>query len=232
MAWNRRRSPSRERSSYRGDRGYGGPGPLGEAADELAELEELLARGEPEQESLGAIWRSRVVGWGADSARRTRGRELLGEGAVGPLRVEAGRIVAEVAGSRVYTVQLVVRPPSRWERESMRELLLTPADARHPGALTSDGLILLDALVRTMVVTCTCPDGWGCKHAVAAVLAFADRLDAESTALLVLWGMAEAAVDDAFTLRPLAPDRVALTGDLGALFGIDLVVPDKQAPGG
>lgn len=211
MAWNRRRY---ERG------GSGGHG----ADDELAELEAWLAGRDETIETLGAAWRSRVVGWGADRARRMRGRELLAAGAVGALRVEAGRIVAEVVGSEVYRVQVVVRPPSRWEIESMRRELLTPAVKRHPGALSGEALVLLAALVRTMVVTCTCPDGWGCKHAVAALQAFGQRLDAEPLALMVLWGAADADAEK-FERAPLAAGKVALTGDLGALFGIDLDGP-------
>lgn len=193
------------------------------ASEELAELEALLARdGDTSREGPGAAWRTRISGWGGDAARRARGRELLASGAVRGLRVEAGRIVAEVVGTEVYTVQVVVRAPSRWELEAMRRELLSPVQARRPGGLTNDALLMLDALVRTMVVTCTCPDGWGCKHAVAALLAFGPRLDADPSALLVLWGVADVAIlESGFALQPLAAGKVALTGDLGALFGIE-----------
>lgn len=222
MAWDRRRYGQRERSSF-GREPLGRPGG---ADEELAELEALLA-GEGEPESVGAAWRSRVSTWGADAARRTRGRELLAAGAVHGLRVSVGRVVAEVIGSEVYTVQVVVRPPSRWEIDAMRRQLVAPTASR-PGALMSDALLMLDALVRTMVVTCTCPDGWGCKHAVAVLQAFGPRLDAEPMTLMVLWGAAEAgpadaASEEAFVPAPLAANKVALTGDLAALFGVDLV---------
>lgn len=217
MAWSRRRYGQRGRSTY------GGQGDVDRAGaeNELAELEALLSRDGTGPETMGAAWRSRIVGWGADGPRRARGREIVAAGAVRGLRVEPGRIVAEVVGSEVYTVQIVVRPPSRWEIDSMRQMLTAPP--RNPGALSGDALVMLDALVRTMVVTCTCPDGWGCKHAVAALQAFAPRLDAEPTALLVLWGAAEAALEETFMPAPLAAGKVALTGDLGALFMIDLV---------
>jgi hypothetical protein len=220
MAFNRRPYGQRARSSHGG------------ADEEMAELEAMLAR--DADDGPGAAWRSRIVGWGADKPRRARGRELLAEGAVRSLRVEPGRIVAEVVGTQVYQVQVVVRPPSRWEIESMRRELQTPAILRHPGALSNDALLMLDALVRTMVVTCTCMDGWGCKHAVAALLAFAPRLDAEPAALLTLWGVAgapgaaEAMAEPRFTLLPLAAGKEALTGDLGELFGIDLVTPTEK----
>lgn len=227
MAFNRRRY-GQGRASYGGQGDGGGPG----ADDELAELEALLAGdGGGERESLGTAWRSRITGWGGDAARRTRGRELVESGAVHSLRVEAGRIVVEVVGSQVYRVQVVVRPPSRWEIESMRRELAMPGIVRQPGGLTSEARMMLDALVRTMVVTCTCPDGWGCKHAIAALLAFGPRLDAEPNALLTLWGAADRALsEETFAPAPLAAGRVALTGDLGALFGIDLVAPPDRDP--
>jgi hypothetical protein len=190
----------------------------GGADEEQAELEALL---EGASEGPGGAWRSRVAHWGADPARRARGRELLAAGAVRALRVEPGRISAEVVGAQVYRVQVVVRPPSRWEVDAMRPLLIAPTPGR--ASVSADVTRMLDALVRTMVVACTCPDGWGCKHAVAALLAFAPRLDAEPSALLTLWGAAEPAAEERFAPAPLPAGKVALRGDLGALFGIDLV---------
>lgn len=65
------------------------------AADGSQRLTEI-GTGDPTHESLGAVWRSRLVGWGADASRRARGRELLAAAAVRALQVEAGRFVADV----------------------------------------------------------------------------------------------------------------------------------------
>ena len=100
----------------------------------------------------------------ADPPRFRRGKLYVVEGAVTRLELSPGQLLATVVGSRdepyqvVATVGLVPRPPG--SIESLRTQLTR---------LTPEGGDLL--------VSCTCPD-WDdpCKHAVAALLAFAAEL--------------------------------------------------------
>ena len=111
----------------------------------------------------------------ADRQRLQRGRLLLTERAVTRLEIEPGVLRALVQGGRaeayqvVASVPLVPRPPVRNgvpERSSIGTLVPDVAD---------------------LLTTCACPDRDSpCKHAIAAVLAFAEELTMRPS-LLVEW---------------------------------------------
>ena len=111
----------------------------------------------------------------ADPARFRRGKAYVTDHSVTRLQISPGRLVANVTGSREspYQVIIAVRTierPVLGSPEAFRQQInqLTPA----AGDLT---------------VSCTCPD-WDdpCKHAVAALLAFANELVVRPE-LLVEW---------------------------------------------
>ena len=101
----------------------------------------------------------------ADPSRFRRGKQYVLDRAVTRLEVATVSLRAWVQGSRpeayevVATTSLVERPPSG-TAESLRP---------HLSRLTPDA--------GELMVSCSCPD-WDdpCKHAVAALLAFADEL--------------------------------------------------------
>lgn len=115
-----------------------------------------------------------VVAGAADAARFQRGRAYVNDGAVVTLHVSTGRLEAEVAGSRSSEYEVTVN------------VVLAPG--RPPDAAGSPAsLIPLVPEPDDLRYSCTCPDQSDlCKHAVAAMLAFAaevgDRPD-----LLRLW---------------------------------------------
>jgi hypothetical protein len=109
----------------------------------------------------------------ADPPRFRRGKSYVADRAVTRLEISTGVLRATVLGSRsdpyevIVTVTVVDRP-TLGNADSLRPLLarLTPESA-------------------DLMVSCTCPD-WDepCKHAVAAVLAFANELTTRPELLL------------------------------------------------
>jgi len=111
----------------------------------------------------------------ADPARFRRGKVYITEGMVSRLQLTPGQLVATVDGSRsaAYQVYVVVRTVERPD-VSTPELLRAQINR-----LTPEG--------RELMISCTCPDDADpCKHAVAALLAFAGELVSRPE-LLVEW---------------------------------------------
>ncbi len=123
-------------------------------------------RGEPHPVGkLASTLLSVAVAGMADPARFRRGKTYVAERAVTRLQVSSGQLLATVIGSRdtPYQVMVAVRPVARPDL-STPELLRTQINR-----LTPEG--------NELMVSCTCPDDADpCKHAVAALLAFAGEL--------------------------------------------------------
>lgn len=111
----------------------------------------------------------------ADPARFRRGKSYVAEHAVTRLQISPGRLVANVSGSSESPYQVIVAVQT-----IERPLLGSPEAFRQQiNHLTPDA--------RDLIISCTCPD-WDdpCKHAVAALLAFANELVVRPE-LLVEW---------------------------------------------
>lgn len=137
----------------------------------------LLPRSEPGDAStvgkLAGTLLSVAVAGMAEAARFRKGRAYAGNRSVSRIDVEPGRLRATVAGSRpdpyrvTVEVPLIERGGSGAALDRAEVMVLTP-DADE-----------LD-------IGCTCPDGGNapCKHAVAALLAFANELGPRPELLL------------------------------------------------
>jgi SWIM zinc finger len=111
-----------------------------------------------------------------DAGRLRRGREYARQGAVGPLTVGAGMVSAVVQGSR----------PEPYVATA-RVTLVEPAGNRLAGLVPGR---------RDVRFSCTCPDDGLCKHAVALMTVFSERL-AYYGSLFVRWRTgAEVLLDD------------------------------------
>lgn len=169
--------------------------------------------------------------------RLARGRSYVRHGAVLHLELTEGSIVALVAGTDLYEVEIMVAPlPAARRRrirdacagriDSLLELLAGRLDGAVMGQVTDprDGLMPQGQDLELM---CTCPD-WAvmCKHVVAAITAFGLRLDEEPELLFRLRGVEPqelvgggalavpvAAADDGTTLAD---------EDLAGIFGIEM----------
>jgi uncharacterized Zn finger protein len=110
----------------------------------------------------------------ADPARFRRGKTYVAEHAVSRLEIAPGRLTATVTGSRDHPYQVIAT------------VELLPRIDTSPEALRTQ-LTRLTPEAGEMMIACTCPDfDDPCKHAVAALLAFANELIARPE-LLVQW---------------------------------------------
>jgi uncharacterized Zn finger protein len=177
----------------------------------------------------------------ADFAHRlARGRSYARSGAVIDLQIVPGRIEARVSGTRLYAVEIGIAPlPSaRWEK-------LAKACTGRIGSLVSllRGQLPDEVMVavtdregglfpepRQLKISCSCPD-WAtvCKHVAATLYGVGVRLDAQPELLFVLRAVdpqdlvEQASRGLAAPAGAVASTLSANTGDLAALFGIDLI---------
>jgi len=182
--------------------------------------------------ALGRAWYRFVE---TTHGRLVRGRAYLRASAVLDLQVHRGIVNAEVQGTQRYHVKIAVALPGGPQLAELRTRLGAAVTLR--GAALHEVILgPLAALMpapRHMVPFCQCLDPAPfCKHVCAALYGLGVRLDSEPELLLVLRGLiAEPPTRAARpALTPLAPEK-ALGGDLGALFGIDLLAaPAMDAP--
>ena len=184
--------------------------------------------------------------------RLDRGRSYLRSGAVIDLQIAAGRVEAQVIGSRAtpyrvaITITAVAAPAwSAIQKDcggsigSLVDLLAGKLSDAVMTRLCADGTGLFPA-PQAIKFTCTCPDYASmCKHVAAAMYGIGARLDARPELLFTL---RQVTADEllASASRVVARPRAAakskriLGGDgLSALFGIELAAApakQKQAP--
>jgi hypothetical protein len=132
----------------------------------------------------------------ANAARFQRGRAYARDGAIVVLHISPGRLEAEVSGSRSQGYEVTIHT------------VLAPGPA-HEASNTPATLMALVPEADDLRYSCTCPD-WEdpCKHAVAALLAFAAEVG-ERPELLRLWrvGPTERARVGAAKDKPLSVVR-------------------------
>ncbi len=121
----------------------------------------------------------------ADSGRLSRGRALFRKGSVSDLSVTEGSVIASVRGSEgdeyETTIATALAPPG-----VIRQIVQAqdPAHRRSVEDLIGDGVDVCPRDI-DLVFGCDCAD-WDepCKHVVAVLLAFADRVDLDEAELL------------------------------------------------
>lgn len=103
----------------------------------------------------------------ADSGRLQRGRSYAREGRVRRVKIQPGRILADVAGGRSSKYQVFIEAPTVLDDPLVRILLSVVNNDITMGAALKHFPALLPPM-DAIDVLCTCPD-WGylCKHAVA-----------------------------------------------------------------
>jgi uncharacterized Zn finger protein len=177
----------------------------------------------------------------ADFAHRlARGRSYARSGAVVDLQIAAGRIDAQVSGTRLYTVEVEIAalPAARWKAlaractgriGSLVGLLRgeLPDEVMHAVTDRQQGLF---PEPRQLDLRCSCPD-WAtvCKHVAATLYGVGVRLDDRPELLFRLRGVdpqdlvEQASQGLAAVPRAVASTLDATTVDLSSLFGIELI---------
>jgi uncharacterized Zn finger protein len=190
----------------------------------------------------GKRWCSHFENMADFDNRLPRGRTYVRQGTVVHLEITPGHILANVAGSDLYTVNMEVAPLplDRWENIKRRcqgsvttivDLLMGRFSPEVMDVVCdpTDGLFPTESEIK---YDCSCPD-WAslCKHVAATFYGIGNRLDRSPELLFLLRQVdphellasgAAAFLDD----EPLSKED-DLVGDLGAIFGIELV---GQAP--
>lgn len=192
----------------------------------------------------GKAWCDHLENHSDYEHRLPRGRTYLRQGNVYNLSIEPGVIRATVLGSRIYEVQISIRPLQRDSWEAFKEecsgevasLLDLLAGKLGDGVLRAisapdHGLFPERDEIR---LSCTCPD-WAnmCKHVAAVLYGVGVRLDTAPELFFVLRSVDPSellANAGAETLQEVSLTDTELAGeDLGALFGIDLGEPPARS---
>jgi len=189
----------------------------------------------------GKSWCENLERYSDFANRLPRGRTYVRNGSVLDLKIDKGEIVAKVAGSELYRINIKVAPvkPVRWKAicrdcagsiDSLVELLQGRFAKGVMERVCSKGDGLFPA-PEEIKLSCNCPD-WAdmCKHVAAALYGVGARLDEKPELLFVLRNVDEkellagAGRDLAFTQA--APGAKVLDdGDVAALFGLEMAEP-------
>lgn len=119
----------------------------------------------------------------ADEGRLSRGRALFRKGSVSELVITEGSVTASVRGSQgdryETTISTALAPPG-----VRRQVADRGAGGRRVDELLDDGIDVCPGEI-DLAFDCDCAD-WDepCKHVVAVLLAFADRVDLDEAQLL------------------------------------------------
>ncbi len=186
----------------------------------------------------GAAWCRNLEAYSDYANRLPRGRNYVRNGSVIDLQIEAGRVRSLVSGSRIYKVNIAIKPLSaeRWAAVkaecagrigSLVELLRGSISREVMNVVTRKDAGLFPA-PREISLSCSCPDcAIMCKHVAATLYGVGARLDREPGLLFTLRGvepseMAMDAVEQAPAAGKPMRGRLLKADDMSAVFGIDL----------
>ena len=192
----------------------------------------------------GKAWCENIESYRDYEYRLPRGRSYLRNGAVLDLVIDPGRITALVSGTRLYEVDIRIKPlqKTHWQRVkaecagqigSLVELLAGKLSEPVMRRVTDreQGLFPKPAQIE---MRCSCPD-WAtmCKHVAAVMYGVGARLDQAPELLFTLRQVDhEELIEQAARLevaRGSARKTIARE-ELSDVFGIELARPAKPAP--
>jgi uncharacterized Zn finger protein len=185
----------------------------------------------------GAAWCENLEAYSDYENRLPRGRTYVRNGSVVDLQISAGRVQAKVSGSELYEIDIRI---GRLDSKSWKALIRESAGGIGSmiellqGKFSKDVMAVLARpktglfpMPSQIELSCSCPDWAGmCKHVAAALYGVGARLDQEPELLFVLRQVDQTELlSEATRARKLGrPSRkkTIATGDLSALFGIEL----------
>ncbi len=188
----------------------------------------------------GKSWCENLERYSDYANRLPRGRTYVRNGSVVDLKISKGEIKAVVSGSEVYTVKIAIETasPSVWKGlcndcagsiDSLIELLQGRFSKGVMERVCLQGKGLFPS-PKDIKLSCSCPD-WAdmCKHVAAVLYGVGARLDASPELLFTLRGVdkselvAKAGEGLPAAKKPSSSKRVMTGGDLGAIFGVEMV---------
>lgn len=194
----------------------------------------------------GKAWCKNIESYHDYENRLPRGRSYVRSSSVIDLQIEPGLVRAQVMGSRLYTVEIRIKPvpPKHWagirtacagKIGSLVELLQGRISGEVMEVMTrrDEGLFPKPAEIS---FTCTCPD-WAtlCKHVAAAMYGIGSRLDTQPELLFLLRGVDSADLIASAAGTPVQPGTAAAgetlaAGDLADVFGVEMETPLTPSP--
>ena len=195
----------------------------------------------------GKAWCENLEHYSDYANRLPRGRTYVRNGSVIDLQIEPGKVQAQVSGSHIYSVKVIVKPVpgAHWKAlcqecggavASLVELLQGRFSKGVMERLCRQGAGLFPA-PKEIQFSCSCPDGaYMCKHVAAVLYGIGARFDTAPELLFTLRGvegrdlLAHAAAGVVVAVPEAAAHKVLAEDDLSALFGLDLAAPQAPAP--
>ncbi len=197
----------------------------------------------------GESWCKHLESFSDYENRLPRGRTYVRNGSVCHLQISRGEVKAIVSGSELYDVKITIKEltVTKWtavkERcsgqiGSLLELLQGKLSNSVMAVVTDrkDGLFPQPVEI---ALNCSCPD-WAvmCKHVAAVLYGVGTRLDQQPELLFLLRAVnheeliqADAAAVTSLTRGKNGKRRHIAAGDLGDIFGIEIVADAPPANG-
>jgi len=213
-----------------------------------ATLEPVAAgRGAMTRTFWGNAWCRNLEQYSDYANRLPRGRTYLRNGSVIDLKVAAGKVTAQVMGSRLYKVKVECAPvpAKKWQGiahdcaqsiDSLVELLQGQLSASVMERITQPGTGLFPT-PKEISFDCSCPD-WAvmCKHVAATLYGVGARLDAQPELLFSLRQVdaaeliAKVGASGPAVRKTPGAGRILESSKLADVFGIEIAGHAEEAP--
>jgi uncharacterized Zn finger protein len=195
----------------------------------------------------GKAWCENLESYQDFASRLPRGRSYVRNGSVLDLQITPHEVTAMVSGSRLYRTKVGIDAVARrrWRSickdcagaiDSLVELLQGRLSQGVMERICRQGLGLFPT-PEQIRFQCSCPDfAFMCKHVAAVLYGVGARLDQQPELLFRLRGVDEkdllARIDASLPMAKAAPvtTRVLETGDLSAMFGLDMAPGEASPP--
>jgi|SRR5215468_10178996 len=195
----------------------------------------------------GKAWCDNLERYSDYENRLPRGRTYVRNGSVVDLQIGKGEVIAMVAGSSLYEIEIAITPikSARWKTicrdcartiDSLVELLQGRLAKGVMDRVCREGDGLFPS-PREIKLSCSCPDWAGmCKHVAAVLYGVGARLDQKPQLLFVLRGVDEqeliAGAGQDLTLTKATPNPAKILDDsnVAALFGLEMAEPAASDP--
>ncbi len=195
----------------------------------------------------GKAWCENLESYRDYDNRLERGRTYVRNGSVLDLQIQPNEVTAMVSGSEIYKVRISVGDvvKAHWKSicadcsggiDSLVELLQGRLSKGVMERICRQGTGLFPK-PSEIRFSCSCPDSASvCKHVAATLYGIGSRLDVKPELLFLLRSVNEkhlvADIGKALPMSKRGPaaGKVLETGDMAALFGLDM--GEADAPGG
>jgi uncharacterized Zn finger protein len=194
----------------------------------------------------GKAWCENLESYRDFASRLPRGRSYVRNGSVLDLQIAPHEVTAMVSGSRLYRTKVAIDAVAgrQWRSickdcagaiDSLVELLQGRLSQGVMERICRQGLGLFPT-PEQIRFQCSCPDfAFMCKHVAAVLYGVGARLDQQPELLFRLRGVDEkdllARIDDSLPMANSKPanSKVLETGDLSAMFGLDMAPVEAPA---